>query len=94
MLQPVPALSKLCLESFCTRHRLTPREEDVVQLLLEGLTTSDMADRLGISLHTVRDHLKRLYRKTGVRSRSELLSLVSTAGASPKIRQNPAKHTH
>lgn len=83
LLQPVPALSKLCLESFCVRHRLSPREEDVVTLLLEGLTTVDMADRLGISAHTVRDHLKRLYRKTGARSRSELLSLVSTAGAPP-----------
>jgi len=85
LLQPVPALSKLCLESFCVRHRLSPREQDVVTLLLEGLTTVDMADRLGISAHTVRDHLKRLYRKTGARSRSELLSLVSTAGAPPTV---------
>jgi DNA-binding CsgD family transcriptional regulator len=85
LLQPVPTLSKLCLESFCARHRLSPREEDVVTLLLEGLTTIDMADRLGISAHTVRDHLKRLYRKTGARSRSELLSLVSTAGIPPAV---------
>ena len=85
LLQPVPALSKLCLESFCARHRLSPREEDVVTLLLEGLTTLDMANRLGISAHTVRDHLKRLYRKTGARSRSELLSLISTAGAPPTV---------
>jgi DNA-binding CsgD family transcriptional regulator/PAS domain-containing protein len=85
LLQPVPALSKLCLESFCARHRLSPREEDVVTLLLQGLTTVDMADQLGISAHTVRDHLKRLYRKTGARSRSELLSLVSTAGAPPTV---------
>jgi DNA-binding CsgD family transcriptional regulator len=85
LLQPVPALSKLCLESFCARHRLSPREQDVVTLLLEGLTTVDMANRLGISAHTVRDHLKRLYRKTGARSRSELLSLVSTAGAPPTV---------
>ena len=85
LLQPVPALSKLCLESFCARHRHSPREQDVVTLRLQGLTTVDMADRLGISAHTVRDHLKRLYRKTGARSRSELLSLVSTAGAPPKV---------
>ena len=80
-LQPVSPLSKLCLESFCARHGLSPREEDVVRLVLEGVTTLDMAERLSISLHTVRDHLKRLYRKTGAKSRSELLSLVSTAGA-------------
>ena len=43
----------------------------------------DMADRLAISEHTVRDHLKRLYRKTGTRSRSELLSILSTARMEP-----------
>ena len=85
-LQPVPALSKLCLESFCARHNLSPREEDVVRLLFEGLTTSDMADQLAISFHTVRDHLKRLYKKTGARSRSELLSRISTAGEAPRSR--------
>ncbi len=83
LLQPVPVLSRLCFESFCVRNKLSPREADVVGLLLEGLTTAAMADRLTISLHTVRDHLKRLYRKTGARSRSELLSLLSTAGSPP-----------
>jgi DNA-binding CsgD family transcriptional regulator/PAS domain-containing protein len=82
-LQPVPALSKLCLDSFCDRHNLSPREEDVVRLLFDGLATSDMADHLAISQHTVRDHLKRLYKKTGARSRSELLSRISAAGESP-----------
>jgi DNA-binding CsgD family transcriptional regulator len=86
LLQPVPSLSRLCLDSFCVRHRLSPREEDVVRLLLEGLPTNAIAERLNISLHTVRDHLKRLYRKTSVRSRSELLSLMSTAGAPPAAR--------
>jgi DNA-binding CsgD family transcriptional regulator len=36
-----------------------------------------MADRLGISPHTIRDHLKHLYRKTGTGSRSELLGMIS-----------------
>jgi DNA-binding CsgD family transcriptional regulator len=38
-----------------------------------------MADQLGISTHTVRDHLKHLYRKTETGSRSELLGLISRA---------------
>jgi DNA-binding CsgD family transcriptional regulator len=91
LLQPVPALSRLCMESFCARHHLSPREVDVVRLLLEGLTTNAMADRLSISLHTVRDHFKRLYRKTGVRSRSELLSLLSTAGSPPAMDSSQGK---
>lgn len=83
LLQPLPALPSLFLEAFCTRHSLTPREQEVIGLLLEGLGTSQMADRLSISEHTIRDHLKRLYRKTGTRSRSELLSVLSTARMEP-----------
>lgn len=87
VLQPLPALPTLFLEAFCARHAVSPREQEVIELLLEGLGTVDMADRMSISEHTVRDHLKRLYRKTGTRSRSELLSVLSTA------RMEPAKST-
>ena len=83
LLQPLPALPSLFLEAFCARHAVSPREQEVIELLLEGLGTSDMADRMSISEHTVRDHLKRLYRKTGTRSRSELLSVLSTARMEP-----------
>ncbi len=67
------------VDAFFSTHNLSPREQEVVRLLAEGLTTVVMAERLGISPHTVRDHLKNLYRKTGTNSRSELLGLVSRA---------------
>jgi DNA-binding CsgD family transcriptional regulator len=38
-----------------------------------------MAEELGISPHTIRDHLKHLYRKTGTNGRNELLGLISRA---------------
>ena len=83
LLQSLPALPSLFLDAFCARHRVSPREQEVIGLLLEGLGTSDMAERLGISDHTVRDHLKRLYRKTSTRSRSELMSVLSMARMEP-----------
>ena len=83
LLQPLPGLPALFLEAFCARHRLSPREQEVIGLLLEGLGTAEMAERLSISEHTVRDHFKRLYRKTGTRSRNELLSVLSTARMEP-----------
>lgn len=83
LLQPLPGLPSLFLEAFCARHGLSPREQEVIRLLLEGLGTAQMANRLSISEHTIRDHLKRLYRKTGTRSRSELLSVLSTARMEP-----------
>lgn len=65
------------IEAFSSHHGLSPREREVLLLLDRGLTTGAMADELGISPHTVRDHLKHLYRKTGTKGRSELLGLIS-----------------
>jgi len=48
--------------------RQTPRESDVLRLIAHGCTYAQVADRLGVSLHTVTSHVKNAYRKLGVRS--------------------------
>jgi DNA-binding NarL/FixJ family response regulator len=52
---------------------LTPREEEVLGLLAKGYITKEIADQLAISFDTVRFHLKHIYRKLHVRSRTEAL---------------------
>jgi len=76
LMQPVGSNSALRVDALASSHGLSPREQEVVGLLIQGQTTVAMADQLGISPHTVRDHLKHLYRKTGTSSRSELLGLI------------------
>ena len=49
-----------------TQELLTPREREVVRLLSEGCTYARIADRLGISEHTVTSHIKNVYRKLDV----------------------------
>ena len=51
--------------------RLSQRETAVAQLIAEGLANKEIADRLGISTETVRGHLKNIYEKLHVRSRTE-----------------------
>lgn len=47
---------------------LTPRETEVLQHIARGCTYVQVADRMGVSLHTVCSHVKNSYRKLGVRS--------------------------
>jgi NarL family two-component system response regulator LiaR len=53
------------------RSTLTDREWEVLDLLASGNTTDEIARTLVLSTETVRSHLKNLYRKLGVRSRTE-----------------------
>ncbi len=50
---------------------LSPRETEILELLCEGLANKEIAHRLGISTETVRVHLKHIYEKLHVRSRTE-----------------------
>jgi DNA-binding CsgD family transcriptional regulator len=79
ILRPTESESEIRVQAFASNHGLSPREQEVLHLLGRGLTTTAMAEELGISPHTVRDHLKHLYRKTDTKGRNELLGLISRA---------------
>ena len=55
-------------------ERLSAREQQILQLLSEGLSFKMVADRCGISLETVRTHSKRIYEKLHVNSVTEAIS--------------------
>ncbi len=58
------------------RRRLRPREREIANLLLEHYRVPAVAERLAISPHTVRNHLKNIYRRWGIRSQQELLLVL------------------
>jgi DNA-binding CsgD family transcriptional regulator len=74
-------LPELHVDGFADRHGLSPREAQVLRLLVLGHAVNEVATHLGISPHTVRDHVKNLYRKTGASSRNELLRSVASSSA-------------
>ncbi len=51
---------------------LSPRERDVAGYVRQGLRNTEIADRLSLSEHTVKQNLKSVFRKLGLRSRTEL----------------------
>jgi DNA-binding CsgD family transcriptional regulator len=53
--------------------RLSAREFEIVRCIVDGCSEARIAERLGISIHTVHTHLERLYRKLAVSNRSELV---------------------
>jgi PAS domain S-box-containing protein len=62
------------------REPLTPREEEVARLTAEGKTSAEVAQALGISRRTAESHRANLYRKLGIRSRTELVVYAIRAG--------------
>lgn len=59
---------------------LTPRETEVLRLVAKGFTQQEIAGHLGLSRHTVVDHVKSLYRKLNVSSRAEAALAATRRG--------------
>ena len=67
-----------------TRHEaLTEREREVLELLADGLTNVAIAERLVVSVHTVRNHVANLSSKLGAHSKLEALSIAVREGLLP-----------
>ncbi|SEM08974.1 two component transcriptional regulator, LuxR family [Chitinophaga rupis] len=58
------------------RNKLTEREYEVLHLLKQGHSYKTMADRLHLSVFTINHHLKKIYQKLNVSSKSELVSRI------------------
>ena len=71
------------LELFGRAFALTPREYELVGLLATGADTRAMARQMALSEHTVQDHLKSIFTKTGARDRVTVLARALGTGRTP-----------
>lgn len=73
--QPAPPASQTV--------QLTPREHEILEHISQGFADKEIADRLDISYYTVRVHVKHIYEKLHVRSRTEAMKLLISEKATP-----------
>jgi DNA-binding NarL/FixJ family response regulator len=73
------------------RTLLTPREEQVVALVADGMTNRGIATELGLSEHTIKKYLLRIFDKVGISSRVELVLYAMSHGEHRPAEWMPGK---
>jgi len=81
--EPVPSNRHRALDAVTERYRISKREREVVELLLQGKTYKEIQDVLFISFNTVKNHAYNVYQKLGVKSRNQLVHVVLTEQDEP-----------
>ncbi len=79
ILTGIPAIERKAytLDEFWEKFEISPREREIVTEVCNGLTNQQIADKLFISLQTVKDHTHRIYSKVDVSSRVQLVRLIN-----------------
>ena len=81
LLESVCHVTGLRVVSVCGEKLLTSREEQVVALVADGLSNRHVAAELGLSEHTVKKYLFRIFEKLGISNRVELVLYAMNHGA-------------
>lgn len=83
-----PAHPERIFPLLMSAYGLTERERDITRLILQGESTARIAQQLVVSAHTVQQHLKAIFDKTGVHSRRDLVAKVFFTHYEPRFRDN------
>lgn len=86
-----PAIARKLIRHFSavpaavarSEHNLTPREQEALALLAQGISVKHLAQSMGISPHTAGDYVKSIYRKLNITSRAEAALKATEFGLLP-----------
>jgi len=63
-------------ERFMKEYNFSSREWEVIELVCDGFTNKEIEDKIFSSLATVKDYLHKIFRKTGVKNRVQLVNFI------------------
>lgn len=66
------------IANLVDNYGISRREKEIIELICKGMSNQEISDSLFISLQTVKDHVHRIFTKTGVKNRVQLANLVGT----------------
>ncbi|CCQ89677.1 hypothetical protein NITGR_150045 [Nitrospina gracilis 3/211] len=85
LLQLKPATEPFSQMNLLMQNKsLTPREMEIAYLICDGMTDQEIGGRLFISIHTVKNHFKSIYRKFDVHSRTQLVATLQSFKPTPE----------
>lgn len=64
------------LNDFFIVHKISKREQEIIELMLRGMSNADIEKKLFISPHTVKNHIYNIYQKLGVKNRVQISNLI------------------
>jgi DNA-binding NarL/FixJ family response regulator len=70
---------------------LSPREVEVLALVTQGMSNQDIADRLFLTINTLKSHIRQAYKKIGVSSRSQAVAWCMQHGFAPPDAKTPGE---
>ncbi|MGD8538486.1 MAG: helix-turn-helix transcriptional regulator [Candidatus Aminicenantes bacterium] len=71
-----PAPQRNNSDDFFTVYKISNREREIIELILDGMSNADIEKKLYISSHTVKNHIYHIYQKLGVKNRVQISNLI------------------
>jgi DNA-binding CsgD family transcriptional regulator len=71
------------IASLQVQFGLSRAEKDILELLANGLSNSEIAEARNTSINTVKTHISNIYQKTGVKSRTQMLAIIKNRAENP-----------
>lgn len=69
-----------CIRNAAASFSLSEREADVLRLIADGRSNSEISEQIQVSVSTVKKHVYNIFNKAGVNSRTQLLNMVYSLG--------------